>query len=125
MMAAENHLPLYLSPYIEANTSDYYAALKVAQQRLDWANIIGFMANAVVGTVDETMATRNRLTALTAIWSKRRNFRSGSAAIRSLMILPHYPVITTTRLATVLGVTFRAASLGIDQLVEAGILWSA
>jgi Fic family protein len=122
MMAAENHLPLYLSPYIEANKSDYYAALKVAQQRLDWANIIGFMANAVVGTVDETMATRHALTVLTSIWSKRRNFRSGSAAMRSLMILPHYPVITTTRLATVLGVTFRAASLGIDQLVEAGIL---
>ena len=122
MMAAEGHVPLYLSPYIEANKDAYYAALKSAQQRLDWPHMVGFLADAVAGTVDELMLTRRALSELQAIWQRRRKFRAGSAAARALDVLPHYPVLTIGRLAELLGVTFRAASLGIEQLIDAGIL---
>lgn len=122
MMAAENHVPLYLSPYIEAHKADYYAALKAAQQRLNSQAMADFLARAVLGSVDELMATRKALTDLQALWRDRRKFRANSAAARALELLPHYPVLTVSRLATLLGISFRAASLGIDQLLQAGIL---
>jgi DNA-binding Lrp family transcriptional regulator len=37
-------------------------------------------------------------------------------------MLPHYPVITTKRLSELLGLSINAASQGIEQLVEAGVL---
>ena len=105
-----------------AAAADDGAALKAAQQRLDWPAMADFLARAVLGSVDELMATRKALTDLQALWSDRRKFRANSAAARALELLPHYPVLTVSRLATLLGISFRAASLGIDQLLQAGIL---
>jgi Fic family protein len=122
MMAAEKHVPLYLSPYIEAKKGAYYASLKDAQQRLDWQPIIGFMADAVTGTVDELMKTRTALTELSGRWSNRRKFRKGSAAARALEELPHYPVVTAKRLGELLGISPPQAHQAIAQLEEAGIL---
>jgi Fic family protein len=122
MMAAQGHAPLYLSPYIEAHRSAYYAALEAAQQRLLWHEIIGFVADAVTGSVAELLATRRALQDLRAIWLSRRKFRSGSAALRALDVLPHYPVMTTRRLAALLDVSAAQAGQAVRQLMEAGIL---
>ena len=122
MMAAEGRIPLYLSPYIEAHKGRYYGSLKAAQQRLEWHQIAGFIAEAIVGTVDELMATRDALARLGDLWRKRRKFRKGSAALRALDLLPHYPLIATKRLAGLLDVSMPAAAKGIDTLIEAGIL---
>jgi Fic family protein len=122
MMAAEGHAPLYLSAYIEANRIDYYAALKSAQQQLDWNAIIGFVANAVIGTVDELMATREALTQLRRAWQGRGKFRGNSASSNALDVVPHYPVLTINRLTRVLGVSFPAARTAINHLTSLGIL---
>ncbi len=122
MMAADQQVPLYLSPYIEANKVPYYAALKAAQQRLEWPAIIGFIADAVVNTVDELATSKSALAALTKLWRWRRPFRAGSASVRALAILPYYPVVTVARLAKLLAISFPAASHAVHQLVEAGIL---
>lgn len=122
MMAAEGHVPLYLSSYIEANRATYMQALKAAQQRLEWHELTGFISDAVVGTEAELMATRHALSRLGKFWYSRRMLRKGSTAMRTLDILPHYPVLTGKRLAELLDVTFAAASNGLRQLVEAGIL---
>lgn len=122
MMAAEGHVPLYLSPYIEAHKPDYYDSLKAAQQRLDWPAAVGFMAKAVVGTVDELTATRNALRTLSDLWRARRKFRAKSAALGALGVLPHYPVITIPRLAKLLDVSVSQANAAIGQLAEAGIV---
>ena len=122
MMAAEGHVPLYLSPYIEAHKVNYYAAMRDAQQRLHWHTIVGYLADATISTVDELMVTRAALADLGAIWRRRRPFRRRSAAARALDILPHYPVITIKRLSEILDVTFQAASTATDHLVDAGIL---
>ena len=121
-MAADSHVPLYLSPYIDAHRNAYNDALKAAQQRLDLAAIVAFMANAVVGTVDELQATATALTALQALWRQRRKFRGGSTALRALAVLPHYPVVTVSRLSAVLDVSFHSASQAVGSLVDAGIL---
>lgn len=122
MMAADGQIPLYLSPYIEANKDAYYAALKDAQQRLRWDSFIGFVADAVVGTKDELLTTRTALAALAKTWRERRKFRQNSAAERAIELLPHYPVITAGRLGKLLDVNFRPANEAIAQLEECGIL---
>jgi Fic family protein len=122
LMAAQGHAPLFLSPYIEAHRSAYYAALKAAQQRLLWHEIIGFVSEAVTGSVAELLETRRALQDLRAIWLSRRKFRSGSAALRALDVLPHYPVVTTRRLAALLDVSSAQAGQAAQQLMEAGVL---
>ena len=122
MMAADGQVPLYLSPYVEANREAYYAALKAAQQRLDWAVMVGFVADAVVGTAAELDATRDALASLRGSWAGRRRFRKGAASTRALDLLPHHPVVTVGRLAEILDVTFAQANQAVAQLVEAGIL---
>jgi Fic family protein len=122
MMAAEGHTPLYLSPYIEQHKIAYYNALKASQQRLEWHVPVCFLADAIVDTADELMVTREALAALSTIWRERRKFRQGSAALKALHILPHYPVLTIRRLADILEVSIPAATQAIEQLVEGGML---
>jgi Fic family protein len=122
MMAAEGEAPLYLSPYIEVHKNQYYASLKAAQQQLDWAAAIAFLSDAIVGTVDELMVTRDALKQLAGQWETRRRFRARSAALRALPLLASYPVLTASRLASLLDVSFPAAVGAIEQLVEARIL---
>jgi Fic family protein len=122
MMAAEGHTPLYLSPYIEAHKGRYSGSLKAAQQRLEWHEMAGFISEAIVGTVDELFVSRDALDRLGDLWRARRKFRKGAAALKALDVLPHYPVITAKRLAELLEVSIPAASHGIEQLIETGIL---
>lgn len=122
MMAADGHLPLYLSPYIEANKDAYWAALKASQQKQDWHEMIGFIADAVTDTVADLMATRRTLATLGNAWRSRRRFRAGSASLRALSLLPDYPVVTIGRMASHLSVSWAQASSAVSQLVEAGIL---
>lgn len=122
MMAADGKPPLYLSPYIDAHKDDYYDALKAAQQRLDWDRIVGFFSDAVTGTVSELMITRDALRALADIWRGREKFRKGSAPLRALDVLPHYPVVTTQRLQKLLKVSQPAALTTTNRLLQLGIL---
>lgn len=122
MMAADGQTPLYLSPYIEAHKDDYYAGLKAAQQRLDWAPGVGFLSRAVASTVTELVVTRDALARLSEIWRGRHKFRRGSAALRALWILPHYPVVTTKRLMALLDVSQPVALEATNRLEELGIL---
>lgn len=122
MMAAEGLTPIYLSPYIEANKSAYYAALKAAQQRLELHEIVGFLCDAVIATVDDLLDARAALEKIRIGWEGRRKFRRGSASLRALDLLQDYPVMTGNRLAALLEVSKPAAFEAIAQLVEAGIL---
>ncbi len=122
MMAAEGHIPLYLSPYIAAHRDVYYEALKMAQQRLAWHHLIGFLAAAITGTVDEMLVTRQALQGLAQLWVKRRAFRRGSAALKALAVLQDYPVLTIKRLTHLADVSFPAATTAIGQLIDANIL---
>jgi Fic family protein len=122
MMAAEGQVPLYLSPYIESHAGPYYASLKAAQQRLEWHEAVGFVADAITGTADELMITREALAKLSQLWQGRRRFRAESAAFKALDLLPHYPVLTIRRLASILAVSVPTATQAIAQLLEAGVL---
>lgn len=122
MMAAEGGVPLYLAPYISANRAGYCDGLRMAQQRLEWAPLVGYLSDAVTGTVEELFATREALRKLADNWRERRKFRAGSASTRTPDLLIDYPVITLRRLASKIGVSAPQALVAINQLVEAGIL---
>jgi Fic family protein len=122
MMAAEGLTPVYLSPYIEGHKQAYYDALKATQQRLEWQELVGFVSDAIVGTVNELLTTRDALRRLGAIWRNRRRFRKDSGAERALDVLPHYPVLTIRRLSKLLDISTPAATTAIEQLIEAGIV---
>jgi Fic family protein len=122
MMAAEAVPPLYLAPYVEAHKPAYMAALKAAQQRLAWHEIVGFFGDAVVATVEDLQAMRRALEALREAWAGRRRFRAGAASLRALDVVPSYPVLTVKRLAALLDVSIPTATAAVDQLVEAGVL---
>lgn len=122
MMAADGRVPLYLSPFIESKKADYYAALKTAQQRLQFGDLVEFFADAMIATVDELQATQSALKSLREAWLKRRKFRRDSAFYKALEWLPDYPVLTVARLAKILDLSFKTASVAIEQLMEAKIL---
>lgn len=122
MMAAEGHEPVYLSSFIEENKQRYYEGLKAAQQRMDYSPLVVFIANAVKESVHELKRLRTDLAELRNDWLQRQKFREGSAAIRALDVLHEYPVLTVGRLATLLDVSFPAASNAVAKLLEIGIL---
>ncbi|KQQ14319.1 cell filamentation protein Fic [Methylobacterium sp. Leaf123] len=122
MMAADGIVPLYISPYIDAHKESYYTALKRAQQRLEWAEIVGFLADAIVGTVDELMTTRAALKRLKDDWLRRRKFRRNAASTRALDLLVNHPVLSVKRLGQLLDVSGAQASQAIEQLAAANIL---
>ncbi|MFD2781166.1 winged helix-turn-helix transcriptional regulator [Novosphingobium pokkalii] len=83
---------------------------------------MGYLSDAITGTVEELFTTRDTLQQLTADWRERRRFRARSASLRALDLLIDYPVITLKRLAQKLGVSKPQALAAINQLVEANIL---
>lgn len=122
MMVAEGHQPLYLAGYCERNKAAYYAALKAAQQRLEWRPILEFMFAGICEATHEALATRTALRRLPGIWRAQYSYRQGAAATRSLDVLAGYPIVTVGRLATLLDISFNAANRGADRLIERGVL---
>jgi Fic family protein len=122
MLAAEGHEPVYISPWIEANRSLYYEALKTAQQRLDPAPLAGAIATGIVETEKELVRTRRALNEITEIWKMGQSFRRNSSADRALSVLKFCPVLSVGTLTKILGVTPKAAGDGIEKLMEAGIV---
>ncbi|WP_189382904.1 Fic family protein [Gemmobacter nanjingensis] len=122
MLAAEGHEPVYLSPWIEANRTIYYEALKAAQQRLDPTPLVGAIATGIVETEKELTKTRDALATLTDLWKQRVKLRQRSSASETLKLLPFCPVLSVRTLMELLSVTAKAAGEGIDRLVDARIL---
>jgi len=121
MMAAEGHIPLYLSPYIEANKTRYYASLKrTAASRMVRSHRLhgggnhrnGERTDCYAGGAFEARGAVARKTKIPRrVW-----------ALKALQLLPHYPVLTIKRLAAILNVSVPAATQAIEQLMETGIL---
>lgn len=122
MLAAEGHEPVYISPWIEANKSTYFEALKCAQQRLDPAPLAGAFAQGIIETEIELNATEAALQELSDIWRQSTSLRAGSSAARLLDVLPWMPILSVATASQALEVTRKAAGDGIARLCKAGIL---
>lgn len=121
-MATEGHAPLFFTPYLEAHRSDYYEALKQAQQRLEFTPLCDLLCRAVVAAVKEVEDTMRALQRLREGWAATLSSRQGSSARRTLDLLSSWPVLTVARLAELLDVSFQAANDAVMRLVQVGIL---
>ncbi len=122
MLRAAHQTPLYLAPYIAAFKTDYYEALRAAQQRLDYRPLIAHLSVAIISSVDDAEAAIGRLVSLREEWANRRSFRNKSAAQRMLDHLAWHPVATTKTVQRLLNVGQVAARNALNQLADAGIL---
>jgi Fic family protein len=114
---------LDLSAYIEPRRDQYYADLLGVSTEGDWTGWLRFFLAAVEHQSADAAARAQRLQAL------RDDFRARVASARSSGLLGvlvdelfSRPAITITGAAKLLGVTYRAARLNIDKLVDAGVL---
>lgn len=122
MLRASGHTPLYLAPYIAAFKTDYYEALKAAQQRLDYPPLVAHLSRAIVSTVEDAEMAVGRLEKLRFEWLERKKFRNKSAAQRMVEQLAWHPVVTSKTIERLLGASPAAARAAINQLADAGIL---
>ncbi len=122
MLAAAKHTPLYLSPYIASNKAEYVDALVAAQQRLEYAPLVGHLSRAISNTVDDADRSLMRLERLVADWHIRKKFRKGSAAQRLIDALPGHPVVTSKTVMRLLKITNKPALTCLGQLEDAGVL---
>ncbi|MGH1349248.1 MAG: Fic family protein [Methyloligellaceae bacterium] len=122
MLAAAGHTPLYLAPYISAFKSDYYSALKAAQQRLDYLPLISHLSNAIISAVDDAETAVSRLDQLFAGWLQEHKFRKKSTARVMLENLAWHPIVTSKTVERVTGASPAAARAAINQLAKCGIL---
>ena len=94
---------------------------------------LGTFMDAAVIAVEQSQQLVDRIQGLRVDWTTRLAAhrtatglraapRADSAAARLLELLPGAPVLTATTLAHILGVSFPAASLALDELRQAGIL---
>jgi hypothetical protein len=77
---------------------------------LDLRSLKGRHDRAARALANVETYSREALHTLHQVWRGRRKFRAGSSALRALNLLPHYPVLTVSRLADKLDVTFVAAA---------------
>jgi Fic family protein len=114
---------LYLSAYFEANRSEYYDRLLAVSTAGDWHGWLGFFLAGVASQSVDVIDRTKRLQALREEYHARLHVTRASALL--LKLVDHLfaqPAIRIAMAEEVLGVTFRAASLNVQKLVDAGIL---
>ncbi|MFN8234120.1 MAG: Fic family protein [Actinomycetota bacterium] len=114
---------LYLSAYFEANRSEYYDRLLAVSRAGDWLGWARFFLNGVADGSADVIDRARRLQALREEYHRRLQVTRASALL--LKLVDHLfaqPAIRIAMAEEVLGVTFRAASLNVGKLVDAGIL---
>ena len=121
-MAAADRSPLYLSGYVEAEKSEYGAALQEAQKQLSYRRMIEFVCRAIVACSEEEVVTQKVLGHLPDEWQERGKFRAGSSAARALKLLIKMPVVNVKLLAFELKVSMQAASQSLHRLEKAGVV---
>lgn len=115
---------LTVSPWFEARRADYYDRLLAVSTVGDWDRWIGFFAQGLAASADET---HNQLTDLLAIQtSLKGKVRAAGLRADNAMLLVDYaleqPIFTVTQVKRRLGVTYARANGLVRQLVDAGVL---
>jgi len=114
---------LYLSAYFERERDSYYARLGAASKEGDLDGWLRFFLTGVCDQADDAVARASRLFQLRESYHQRlQAARASSLPIRLVDELFATPILTIPRARDMLSVTYRAASLNVGKLVEAGIL---
>ena len=126
LLSSENVLPqpmLYLSAFFERNRDEYYRHLLAVSLDGRWLEWISFFLR---GVAEQSRDAVKRSEKLLGVWQRYRQqfqtVRSSASVLKLIDQLFHLPYLTVGSAKSILGVTFRAASLNIEKLVAGGIL---
>ena len=114
---------LYLSLYLKENRATYYALLDEVRHEGDWEAWLSFFLDGVQETAEGAVSTAQRLAAM--FEDDRRQIepagrRSGSA-LRVHEALKARPILSLPAICDATGLSFPAASSGMDLLAGLGI----
>ena len=114
---------LYLSLYLKENRATYYALLDEVRREGDWEAWLAFFLDGVRETAEGAVSTAQRLAAM--FEDDRRQIepagrRSGSA-LRVHEALKARPILSLPAICDATGLSFPAASSGMDLLAGLGI----
>jgi Fic family protein len=115
---------LYLSLYFKRHRAEYYRRLNAIRTDGDFENWLKYFMEGVAVIADETVATTQKLFALTnADRIKVVSGRSTSVAgVRLFELLPSHPIITVAEAVKLLKTTKPTATKAVSGLVVAGVL---
>jgi Fic family protein len=114
---------LYLSLFFKQHRDEYYRLLDLARLEGDWEAWLTFFLEGVAQTADGAVAAARDLTRLFDE-DRRRIQETGRKAGSSLRVheaLKARPLLTLSEALARSGISFPAASAGMDLLVELGI----
>ena len=100
----------------------HYIAALDAYREGDAAAIVQTIVDSAFFALASSRRLVDRIHGMREAWRARLRARSGSAAQRSLDLLPGLPVVSIARLAEALEVSTTAASNAIERLVDDGIV---
>lgn len=125
MFLAENEPPIHLATFLKIRQREYYQALIEAQTRLNWAPWLRLYLECVVASCRHTQQLFDTLQRIFAQWQTQlaeAKKRRDAAAWRLIEYLLGQPIVSISRVATALGVSFPVANTAVDTLIGLDIL---
>ena len=115
---------LYLSLYLKQNRATYYALLDRVRREGDWEAWLAFFLDGVRETAEGAVSTAQRLAAM--FQDDRRQVepagRRVGSALRVHEALKARPILSLPAICDATGLSFPAASSGMDLLADLGIV---
>lgn len=118
------HQPiLYLSPTLEGRKDEYIDRMYEVSRSGDWFGWIVFFLASIAGAARGAIATAERLLQVERDFRARLQQAGRSANLLSIVdLLFKTPVVSIPQVAEYLGVTYRAAQLNVETLLNANVL---
>ncbi|OYY27894.1 MAG: hypothetical protein B7Y65_01625 [Azorhizobium sp. 35-67-15] len=122
-MGAIREPMLYISPVLEPRKDEYIDRMFAVSQNGDWIGWVRFFLEVLKLSAEASIATSDQLRTLETGYRQRLQAAGRSANVLNVVdLLFETPVLSIPQIAAHLGVTYRAARMNVDTLVEVGIL---
>ena len=114
---------LYLSLYLKQNRARYYELLTQVRNTGDWEAWLAFFFEGVDRTAHEAVATAQRIEEMFRVDRSRieTTGRRAGSALRVHEALKARPILSMPEVSKSSGLSFPAASSGMERLVELGL----
>lgn len=116
---------LYLSLYLKANRSDYYAHLMAVRNEGRWEEWVKFFLRGVIAVSQSATDTARQILEMRSNHQQRIIHGFGSRSANALRLLDHLfarPLLTVKNAAATADITFKTANSLLEQLVRAEII---
>jgi Fic family protein len=114
---------LYVSPELEERKDQYIDLMLRVSTHGEWTEWLTFFLDVVEKSASSSIMVVDRLIELQEIYRKRVTLKSRSAnAVALVDRLFENPIVTVRNVQDAFGVTYRAARMTIDKLIDQEIL---